>query len=298
MARPSYITADVIAAAIERGLAEDLSTGDITTEATLDPHVKATAVFLAKADGVLAGLEVAQEVFRHLDSNLEIDWSASDGDAIASGTRFGTVRGLAHPILAGERLALNLMQRMSGIATATNRMVKKADQSTILDTRKTVPGLRLLDKWAVVLGGGSNHRIGLYDMILIKDNHIAAAGGVGEAISAANAYRTSKALDVQIEIEARTLEEVAEVVRLGGVERVLLDNMVVRQESGVDVSMLKRAVAAIDGKFLTEASGNVNLDTVAAIATTGVDFISSGALTHSVTALDISLKVTLGDATS
>jgi nicotinate-nucleotide pyrophosphorylase (carboxylating) len=194
----------------------------------------------------------------------------------------------------GERLALNLMQRMSGIATATRAMAEAAGDATILDTRKTAPGLRLFDKWAVRLGGGTNHRVGLYDMFLIKDNHIAAAGGIRAAIDAAGRYRKTHAPDLAIEIETRTLDEVDEVLAIGGVDRVLLDNMVEVGDNGlVDVTMLAEAVRRVGGAFETEASGNVTLATVPAIAATGVDFISSGALTHSVRALDISLKIDL-----
>ena len=196
----------------------------------------------------------------------------------------------------GERLALNILQRMSGIASATRLMANAAKpyHARILDTRKTAPGLRVFDKWAVQLGGGENHRIGLFDMILIKDNHIAATGGIKQAISAAGLYRQTHAPRLQIEVEARTIEEVDAAVSAGGIDRILLDNMVEVREGEIDTSKLQEAIRRIDGRVITEASGNVTLETVPAIAATGVDYISSGALTHSVKALDISLKITLG----
>ncbi len=282
-------------ALIERALAEDVGSGDVTTLATVPAGQRAEAYFLAKEEGVLAGLAVAERVFARLDAAVAVGWRAADGDAVAAGTRFGTVRGPARAILSGERLALNLMQRMSGIATATRRMVNAAGPGTrILDTRKTAPGLRAFDKWAVRLGGGTSHRAGLYDMVLVKDNHIAAAGGVRAAIEAARAYRAAHAPGLLIEIEARTLGEVDAVLATGGVDRVLLDNMVRLAPDGtVDTAMLREAVGRVGGRFETEASGNVTLATVAAIAATGVDFISSGALTHSARALDISLKIEL-----
>jgi len=251
---------------------------------------------LVKASGTLAGCFVAQRVFAQVDPEVAVTWTAQDGDAVDAGSVIGRASGPARSLLIGERLALNLMQRMSGIATVTRRMVEAAKPHTphILDTRKTVPGLRGLDKWAVKLGGGTNHRIGLYDRILIKDNHIAARGSIAEAIHAANAYRKQYAPDVLIEIEARTLDEVDQVIATGEVEIVLLDNMVqVHNDGTVETSMLREAVLRIDGRFQTEASGNVTLATIPAIAATGVDAISSGALTHSVQALDISLKIVL-----
>ena len=243
---------------------------------------------------MLAGLAVAERVFAALDPQVAVTWDAADGDAVEAGARFGTVEGPARAILTGERLALNLMQRMSGIATATRRYVEAAGAATILDTRKTAPGLRAFDKWAVRLGGGRNHRTGLYDMILVKDNHIAAAGGLSAAVEAAQAYRAAHDERLQIEVETRTLDEVDALLEIGGVDRVLLDNMVRLHDDGfVDTSTLEEAVRRIGGRIETEASGNVTLATVAAIAATGVDFISSGALTHSVQALDISLKIAL-----
>ena len=291
MTAPDLATIDAL---IARALAEDVGTGDVTTLATVPADRQAEAYFLAKEDGVLAGLAVAERVFSALDGRVGLSWDAEDGDAVAAGTRFGTAEGPARAILTGERLALNLMQRMSGIATATRRYVDAAAGATILDTRKTAPGLRAFDKWAVRLGGGRNHRAGLYDMILVKDNHIAAAGGLRAAVEAARAFRAAHDERLLIEVETRTLEEVDALLAAGGVDRVLLDNMVRLHDDGfVDTSLLEEAVRRVGGRVETEASGNVTLATVPAIAATGVDFISSGALTHSVRALDISLKIAL-----
>lgn len=293
--RPPYLSDAALDALLAAALAEDVGTGDVTTEATIPPGTGARARFLAKAPGILAGLAVAERVFAAVDPTVRVSWAAADGDAVAPGAVFGEVAGPARSLLVAERLALNLMQRMSGIATATRRMVEAARPARILDTRKTAPGLRLLDKWAVRLGGGENHRLGLYDRILIKDNHIAAAGGIGPAIAAAHAYRRRTGrTDLEIEVEARTLDEVRAVLAADPVDYILLDNMVrVEADGTVDTAMLRAAVALIDGRLRTEASGNVTLATVPAIAATGVDFISSGALTHSVTALDLSLKIGL-----
>lgn len=282
---------------IDRALVEDLGSGDVTTEATISPGTTATARFLLKQDGVVAGLAVAERVFAAVDPDLEVTWTAADGDELDAGTVFGTVRGRARSILVAERLALNLMQRMGGIATAAHQMAQAARPATVLDTRKTAPGLRMLDKWAVALGGAANHRVGLFDMVLVKDNHIAAAGGIRQAIEAVGRFTEAGGLDIPVEVEARTLDEVdavlAAVTDGARVDRILLDNMARATDAGLDVSMLAQAVARIGGRIQTEASGNVTLDTVPAIAATGVDFISSGALTHSVVALDVSLKVGL-----
>jgi len=303
---------------ITRAVAEDVGSGDITTESTVPADSVSTATFLAKDDGVLSGLAAAEEIFRAVDDKLKVSWSARDGDAVSKGTRFGSVVGSTRSLLVAERLVLNLMQRMSGVATATALFVRtmNAPHTRLLDTRKTVPGLRLLDKLAVRHGGGVNHRVGLYDMVLIKDNHIEAAGGIPNAVKAARAYleqKGSAAKGIQVEVEARTLDEVRDVLACGGqVQRVLLDNMVRSNEDGqTDTSMLEQALQIIRQhqtsssdadaaapRLLTEASGNVNLRTIAAIGKTGVDFVSVGALTHSVTALDISMKIKLGQQQS
>ncbi len=291
---PPYVTEKALLELIDRALREDVGAGDVTTQATVTASTKAEAHFVAKEDGILAGMYVAERIMHRIDDSLSFSWTRRDGESIYRGTSFGTVRGEAAAILTGERLALNVMQRMSGIATTTMRFVDavRGHTAKILDTRKTAPGLRILDKWAVVLGRGGNHRFGLFDMILIKDNHAAAAGGVSNAIRAARAYAADR--ELKIEVETRTLEDVDAVMAEGGVDLILLDNMVdLGPGDKVDVNRLRMAVERIDGRIPTEASGNVTLQTVRAIASTGVDFISSGALTHSVSALDVSLEMNL-----
>lgn len=289
---------------IARGIKEDglVSThGDVTTNGTVGHSVQATGRFLAKANGVLSGLQVAERVFAMVDPELRVQWTMNNGDYVSKGTYFGTVTGKAHSLIRAERLSLNLMQRMSGVASLTRKMVDavKGTHTKILDTRKTVPGLRFLDKLAVSHGGGTNHRIGLHDMVMIKDNHVTASGGVVNAIRAVKKHLAAhpERANIPIEVETRTLEEVKLVLQEGGVERIMLDNMVVRRADGsIDTSMLQQALSMIDGQVDTEASGNVTMDTVAEIARCGVTHISSGALTHSVPALDISLKIKLQSA--
>ena len=293
--------AAVLPSLIDAALAEDVGTGDITTEATIPAGTRAEARFLLKADGVVAGLAVAERVFAAVDAELRVSWTASDGDVLESGTVFGGVAGRARSILVAERLALNLMQRMGGIATLAYAMAAAAAPATVLDTRKTAPGLRALDKWAVRLGGADNHRIGLFDMVLVKDNHIAATGGVRPALEAVTRHLAETGRDVPVEIETRSLDEIDAVLdaQTSGsrVDRVLLDNFARRGPDGaVDVAPLREAVARVAGRVQTEASGNVTLDTIGAIGATGVDFVSTGALTHSVRALDISLKIDLDAA--
>uniref|UniRef100_A0A7S0USH4 Nicotinate-nucleotide pyrophosphorylase [carboxylating] n=1 Tax=Polytomella parva TaxID=51329 RepID=A0A7S0USH4_9CHLO len=305
---PTYDIKGVINAALE----EDAGgVGDVTTLATISTETKAKATFLAKADGVVAGLGVVDLVFELVDKDLEVKWFVKDGDRVKPGLILGEVFGSARGILVAERVALNFMQRMSGVATATAAMVAAAASSgsktKVLETRKTVPGLRLLDKWAVLIGGGYNHRLGLYDMMMIKDNHIAAAGGITAAVERAEAYIAGQNLgNMPIEVETRTMEELDEILNIlkasrnpdgsssSHVTRVMLDNMTKKDASasdGIDVSMLEVAVKKIDGLVDSEASGNVTLATVKKIAATGVTFVSVGALTHSVMALDISLNV-------
>lgn len=293
---PAYVTEEALRGVISRALEEDVGAGDVTTQATVRTGTTGEARFVAKQDGILAGRLVAERVMKHVDDDLEFSWTRDDGETIYNGTSFGLVRGEAASILTAERVALNLMQRMSGIASETRRYVNAVRRhgTRILDTRKTAPGLRILDKWAVKLGGGENHRIGLYDMILIKDNHIAAAGGVANAVAAAR--RFAKDNDLKIEVESRTMTEVDEVLDVGGVDMILLDNMVdVGPDGRIGVARLREAVDRIAGTVATEASGNVTLRTVEAIAKTGVDYISSGALTHSVRSLDISLQMKIVD---
>jgi nicotinate-nucleotide pyrophosphorylase (carboxylating) len=296
---------------ISDGLAEDLDElGDVTTKATIPSDLATTGRFLAKATGIVAGLHVVERVFAKVDSKLQVEWTIDDGTHVTTGTYFGTVSGPTASILVAERLALNLLQRMSGIATATRAMVDQATgtKARILDTRKTVPGLRYIDKLAVLIGGGMNHRHGLFDMVMIKDNHVSAAGGIVPAIDAVHSHLVSigksKAAAavggpdatmnaIKVEIETRTMDEVKQALTcIDKIDRIMLDNMThVDSNGNLNTTMLCDAVALIDGRVDTEASGNVTLDTVKAIAQSGVDYISSGALTHSVTALDISLKI-------
>lgn len=296
----TYDIQQVIAGAL---LEDDAGLGDATCLATIPEEATASAKFLAKADGVLAGLAVADAVFQSCDPGIHIHWNKPDGATVAVGEEFGTVTGNARAVLRAERVALNFMQRMSGIATATSKMVAKCagTKAQVLETRKTVPGLRLLDKWAVLIGGGTNHRMGLFDMIMIKDNHIAAAGGLRQAVDQACLFvRSNPDRKIPVEVETRTLEEVTQAIECLGndedklITRIMLDNMVRKDEScpgGVDISMLVEAVKMIDGRCETEASGNVTLSTVGAIAQSGCNFISCGALTHSVMALDISFNI-------
>lgn len=278
---PSSALPDPILDIIRRALAEDIGDGDITAAGTIPAGARLSGRFLAKADGIVAGLEVARMVFHELDPALEFNALVQDGDRVGKGEILATVRGNGRAILSAERVALNLLQRMSGIATATRRYVEAVagTKAIILDTRKTAPGLRLLDKWAVRLGGGQNHRAGLYDMALIKDNHIAAVGGISEAVRRVRAADDSGR---PIEVEVQNLDQLREALELG-IDRIMLDNM--------SIDAMREAVDIASGRTPLEASGNVNLNTVAAVAAAGVDFISVGALTHSVTALDISLDL-------
>jgi nicotinate-nucleotide pyrophosphorylase (carboxylating) len=271
---------------IQRALDEDIGDGDVTTLCTIPADAMLTGRFIAKAEGIIAGLEIARLTFALIDDCVRVNFSVQDGDPVNKGQVFGTVSGPTRALLSGERTALNFLQRMSGIATMTHHFVEavKPHKAVILDTRKTAPGLRLLDKWAVKLGGGENHRIGLFDMVLIKNNHITAVGSITAAI---NRVRECDDRHRPIEVEVRTLDELREALALQP-DRILLDNM--------DFDQMREAVHIAAGRVPLEASGNVTLDTVNAIAATGVDFISSGALTHSVKALDISL--TLNEATT
>jgi len=266
---------------IKTALAEDLGFGDVTSEATIPADSSSTAVMLAKQDLVLAGLEVARAVFEQLDENIRFTSFAKDGDRINAGTELAKLSGNTRALLAGERVALNLLQHMSGIATLTAGYVEKVKglKARVLDTRKTLPGLRHLEKYAVRMGGGKNHRFGLYDGVLIKDNHIMAAGGITKAVEQARAKAHHL---LNIEVETKTLDEVREALD-SRAEIIMLDNMT--------LDMMREAVKLIDGRALVEASGNVTLDTIRMIAETGVDFISSGSLTHSAPAADISMKI-------
>ncbi|KQN33468.1 nicotinate-nucleotide pyrophosphorylase [Pedobacter sp. Leaf41] len=269
---------------IKNALTEDVGDGDHTSLSTIPAGTLGKAKLIIKEDGILAGMELAVEIFKEVDADLKVDVLINDGARVKFGDIGLTVEGSTHSILIAERLVLNCMQRMSGIATKTNRIVSllKGTKTQILDTRKTTPGLRYLEKWAVRIGGGVNHRIGLYDMILIKDNHVDYAGGISNAIGAAQQYLKHNQKSLQIEIEVRDIEELTAVLAIGGVDRIMLDNF--------SFDNLRAAVKLIDGRFITEASGGITEENVAEYAACGVDFISMGALTHSVKSLDISLK--------
>jgi nicotinate-nucleotide pyrophosphorylase (carboxylating) len=264
---------------IEQALLEDIHTGDITTQALIPADSRASARLIAKEELTLAGLFVAEKVFKRLNADVEFIPGPAEGALAAKGTLLATVRGSAAELLMGERVALNLLQRLSGIATLTSRYVTAVagTGARIVDTRKTTPGLRELEKYAVRVGGGINHRTGLYDGILIKENHIAATGGIGEAIKRARNYIPHT---LKIEIETETLAQVNEALE-SGADIIMLDNM--------SLADMRTAVLAIAGRALVEASGGVTLETVRAIAETGVDIISVGALTHSARAMDISM---------
>lgn len=270
---------------IDMALAEDIGTGDITGEATIPADQKVTGRIMAKQDGVVAGINIAAAVFSKVDPQIEFDPCISDGDTVSEGDVIALFSGPGRSLLRAERLALNFMQRMSGIATLANRFMHamSGTKAVILDTRKTAPGLRYFDKLAVRLGGGQNHRMGLYDMVLIKENHIVAAGGITSAIQRVREYDTQKR---PIEVEITNLDEFREALPLKP-DRIMLDNM-----SLADMRTAVEIRNRGDGKpVMLEASGNVTLETAAEIAKTGVDFISSGSLTHSVMALDISMLV-------
>jgi nicotinate-nucleotide pyrophosphorylase (carboxylating) len=266
---------------IHRALEEDIGSGDITTLSTIPPHTQLNGTFIAKESGVIAGLEAVRETFHYLDPKIQFHQKIKDGKQVSKRTVLATVRGSGRILLTAERTALNFLQRMSGIATMTRAYVDavQGTDTLILDTRKTSPGNRLLDKEAVFLGGGANHRFGLFDMVLIKDNHIDAAGGITQAVTRIWAADTMKR---QIEVEVKNVKELQEAVSLK-VDRIMLDNMSIKE--------MREAVRFTAGRVPLEASGNVTLKNVAAVAATGVDMISIGALTHSVRALDISFLI-------
>jgi len=266
---------------VRRALDEDIGRGDVTSESIMPAEATCSAVIAARAPGVIAGLQVAQVTFEQTDAAVEFRARIADGSTAGRGAAIAEVIGPARSVLAAERTALNFLQRMSGIATLTKRYVTAVEgtHARILDTRKTAPGLRCLDKWAAALGGGANHRFGLYDGILIKDNHLRIAGGVTPAVAAA---RRNAPHGLKIQVEVETVEQAQEALAAGA-DALLLDNM--------GIADLRRAVEAAHGRALTEASGGVTLKNVREIAETGVDFISVGALTHSAPALDIGLDI-------
>ena len=271
---------DIIRSAME----EDLGDGDHTSLATIPAGARGKAKLTAKESGVIAGMEIARMVFLETDRDIQFHTSLQDGDRIETGDTVFIVEGSSRSLLAAERLALNFLQRMSGIATYTRSLVDKVNDTgvKVLDTRKTTPLLRELEKLAVRAGGGSNHRMGLYDMIMIKDNHVDFAGGIRQAIRAARQYLRVKGKQLPIEIEVRDFDELTEVLNHGGVDRIMLDNF-----SPED---LKKAVEMINGRYETEASGGITFGNIREYALTGVDFISVGALTHHIKSLDLSMK--------
>ncbi len=281
----SFINDSRLSHLIEEAILEDVGMGDITTDSIISSDLLGRGEVKVKESGIIAGLEVGEMVFQFIDPNLMFKRFFQDGSFLECGTIAGAVDGSFASILKVERIVLNLMQRMSGIATITKKFVDAVNgtKTKITDTRKTAPGLRILDKLAVQIGGGVNHRFGLDDMVLIKDNHIAAAGGITPAIEKCISHLKSKKYTLQIEVETKNLAEVQEVLKHKGIHRIMLDNF--------PYAEMKKAVELINHVVEVEASGNVYLDNVRAIAETGVDFISVGALTHSPKALDISLKV-------
>ncbi|AIM37287.1 carboxylating nicotinate-nucleotide diphosphorylase [Sphingobacterium sp. SG20118] len=272
---------------VHEAILEDVGDGDHTTLSTIPKDKIGEAKLIVKEDGILAGVEVALEIIKQIDATLAYEVFIQDGSAVKVGEIAFVLKGKIHSILIAERLILNVMQRMSGIATTTHRYAKllEGTKTKILDTRKTTPLLRLLEKEAVKIGGGTNHRFGLYDMILIKDNHVDYSGSITQALESANAYRTTLNKPIDIEIEVRNFDELDEVITFGQVDRIMLDNF-----SPADV---RKAVDIIAERFVTEASGGITEETLQDYAAAGVDYISVGALTHSVKSLDLSLKAKL-----
>lgn len=280
----AYLTDSSIQKFIESALLEDVGPGDYSSLASIPANQQGHAQLLIKEDGVIAGLELAEMIFKQFDPRLEVERLLNDGDLVETNNIGLRVKGSAISILTTERLVLNCMQRMSGIATKTHQLNKLIShtKAKLMDTRKTSPNFRLMEKWAVVLGGGINHRFALYDMVMLKDNHIDFAGGISKAILATKAYLEFNQLNLKIEVETRTLQEVAEVLQVGGIDYIMLDNM--------DYATMRKAVEMVDGKYPLEASGGITEETLREVAECGVDFISVGALTHQIKSMDISLK--------
>lgn len=269
---------------IERALLEDVGGGDHTTLSCIPEGQRGNAFLKVKEDGILAGIFVAKSIFQFLDPEINFQEMIPDGSRIKKGDIAFELNGNVHAILKGERLALNCMQRMSGIATLTHQYVQKLKgyKSKLLDTRKTTPGFRFLEKEAVRIGGGQNHRMGLFDMIMLKDNHIDFCGGIAQAIRKADQYKKEKGIKIPVEVEVRSLKEISEVLSVGLVNRIMFDNF--------STEMTRQAVQLINGKFETESSGNITLGNIEDYAKTGVDFISAGAIIHHAVSLDLSLK--------
>ena len=277
-------TEELVDRLIDLSFAEDIGDGDHTTLCCIPAEAMGRSRLIIKEDGILAGVEVAKEVFRRFDPEMQVEVIMPDGTPVKKGDIAMIVSGRVRSLLQTERLMLNIMQRMSGIATMTARYVKRLEGTgtRVLDTRKTTPGMRMLEKQAVKIGGGCNHRIGLFDMILLKDNHVDFAGGIINAIDRCHQYLEEKGLNLKIEIEVRNFDELQQVLDHGGVDRIMLDNF--------SVSDTKKAVDIINHRFETESSGGITFDTIRDYAEQGVDFVSVGALTHSVKGLDMSFK--------
>ena len=277
-------TEELVDRLIDLSFAEDIGDGDHTTLCCIPADAMGRSRLIIKEDGILAGVEVAKEVFRRFDPEMQVEVIMPDGTPVKKGDIAMIVSGRVRSLLQTERLMLNIMQRMSGIATMTARYVKRLEGTgtRVLDTRKTTPGMRMLEKQAVKIGGGCNHRIGLFDMILLKDNHVDFAGGIINAIDRCHQYLEEKGLNLKIEIEVRNFDELQQVLDYGGVDRIMLDNF--------SVSDTKKAVDIINHRFETESSGGITFDTIRDYAEQGVDFVSVGALTHSVKGLDMSFK--------
>jgi nicotinate-nucleotide pyrophosphorylase (carboxylating) len=280
----NYLTESAITEFIDLAIREDVGDGDHSALASIPADAQNKARLIIKGEGIVAGIEMAEKIFKRVDAGLKMEVTIPDGVSVKYGDIAFTVSGNARSILTSERLVLNCMQRMSGIATATNELkgLIRHTQAKLLDTRKTTPNFRIMEKWAVAIGGGGNHRFGLFDMIILKDNHVDYAGGVEKAIKATHSYLSSAGRNLKIEIEIRNLEEVNQVLAIGGVDRIMLDNM--------SIEMLRKAVELINHRFETEASGGINKKNIVKVAETGVDYISVGALTHSSQSMDMSLK--------
>jgi nicotinate-nucleotide pyrophosphorylase (carboxylating) len=284
-AQAPYLTPESLSAFISSALAEDIGEGDHSTLATVPVDTVAQVQLLVKDHGILAGMELARRVYEFVDDSIQVEEKISDGAAIQRGDVVFVAKGSARTLLSTERLILNCMQRMSGIATQTHRLciMLEGTKAKLMDTRKTTPNFRLLEKWAVLIGGGRNHRFGLYDKIMIKDNHVDVAGGIRLAVDRAKEYLRKSGRKLEIEVETRSLDEVKEALLAGGVDIIMLDNM-----TEADMEF---AVRLINGACLTEASGGITEINLTSVARTGVDYISMGALTHSVRSLDLSMKV-------
>jgi nicotinate-nucleotide pyrophosphorylase (carboxylating) len=279
-----YLTSEALTTFIRTALAEDVGDGDHSALASIPADAHNRAHLLVKAEGVLAGVALAQLIFKEVDASLQMQVLLEDGARVRHGDLAFTVEGPARSILTAERLVLNCMQRMSGIATYTAHLssLLVGTKARLLDTRKTTPNFRICEKWAVLIGGGVNHRYGLFDMIILKDNHVDYAGGIAQAVQATHEYLRATGRKLPIEVETRTLAEVQQALEAGGIDRIMLDNM--------SVGQLREAVALVNGRLPLEASGGINEQTIGEIAETGIDFISVGALTHSAGSLDLSLK--------